>query len=82
MLAVTPLAPWLSSSHTVRVSTQGPSPGCNICLYKALLHRLDIERRITEAGFEIAKERQMMFRENDRDVEDLFGAKDAFSLAE
>ncbi|KAF8523211.1 hypothetical protein JB92DRAFT_2705493 [Gautieria morchelliformis] len=48
----------------------------------ALSHRLDIERRITESGFEIAKERQMMFRENDRDVEDLFGVNNAISLAE
>ncbi|KAF8527445.1 hypothetical protein BU17DRAFT_81601 [Hysterangium stoloniferum] len=48
----------------------------------ALPHRLDIERRITEAGFEIAKERQMMFQENDRDVEDLFGVSNAISLAE
>jgi hypothetical protein len=50
--------------------------------YIALPHRLDIERRITESGFEIAKERQMMFRENDRDVEDLFGINNAISLAE
>jgi hypothetical protein len=48
----------------------------------ALAHRLDIERRITEAGFEIAKERQMMFLENDSDVEDLFGVSNAASLAE
>ncbi|KAF8580105.1 nucleoside diphosphate kinase, partial [Ramaria rubella] len=48
----------------------------------ALPHRLDIERRITEAGFEIAKERQMMFRERDRDVEELFGVNNAVSLAE
>ncbi|KIJ54419.1 hypothetical protein M422DRAFT_775529, partial [Sphaerobolus stellatus SS14] len=48
----------------------------------ALPHRLDIERRITEAGFEIAKERQMMFRENDGDVEDLFGVNNASALGE
>jgi hypothetical protein len=50
--------------------------------YPALPNRLDIERRITESGFEIAKERQMMFRENDRDVEELFGVNNAISLAE
>lgn len=54
----------------------------NVDYCTALPHRLDIERRITESGFEIAKERQMMFRENDRDVEELFGVNNAISLAE
>lgn len=65
-------------------STPTPLPTRTVAIIKphALPYRLDIERHITESGFEIAKERQMMFREDDRDVEVLFGVSNAKSLAE
>lgn len=49
----------------------------------AVKHRLTIERRIVEAGFEIIKERQMQFDpDGDRDtLLELFG-RDADSLGQ
>jgi len=48
---------------------------CNSAIIKghALEHRFDIESRISSAGFEIIKERQMGFMPDDPNVEALFG---------
>jgi hypothetical protein len=45
----------------------------------AMKHRLEIEQRIIEAGFEIVKERQLEFHSEDESLEMLFG-QEAYSM--
>ncbi|CCA69013.1 hypothetical protein PIIN_02872 [Serendipita indica DSM 11827] len=56
-------------------SPGGPTRALAFIKNHALKHRLTIERRITDAGFDIVKERQMEFSpDSDREVlEELFG---------
>ena len=47
---------------------------------RAIKHRFDIESRISSSGFEIIKERQIAFHEEDEGVFELFGHEVAPSL--
>ena len=63
------------TSSPPSVASSGSLPSRTLAVLKphAVKHRLTIEPRILQAGFEIVKERQLQFHPDDPLVHDLFG---------